>query len=77
MLPSTTIVISKGVNIRYNSNIRYMFCNKSSKAFLERQMFKDKHIPLLTIEAYSFDATFCHLFTHSHHFLHSNYYLQI
>ena len=42
-----------------------MFCNKSSKAFLERQMFKDKHIPLLAIEVYSFDATFCHLFTQS------------
>ena len=41
MLPSTTAVI-KVLHLSYNkSNIRFMFCNKCVKAFIEGQMFKD------------------------------------
>ena len=46
MLPYTTVVIS-GLRLGYNSsNIRYIFCIKPFKAFLERPMSKDKPTPL-------------------------------
>ena len=47
MLSSATVV-TRGLSLSYNeSNIKYTFCNKRFKAFLEGQMFKDKTITSL------------------------------
>ena len=50
MLPSTTIV-KRGLCLLYNiSNVSYIFYNTCFKAFLERQVSKDKPTPWLAIK---------------------------
>ena len=50
MLPSTTVVKRRLSSQHIKSNIRYIFCNKPFKAFIEGQMSKDKPTPLLAIK---------------------------
>ena len=50
MLPSTTVVKRRLSSQHTKSNIRYIFCNKPFKAFIEGQMSKDKPTPLLAIK---------------------------
>ena len=65
-------VIIRWLSLYYKSTIRYIFCNKSFKAFLEGQMSKEeptffasnKKPTLLMWQPVIF-------FTHSHLFLHS------
>ena len=42
--------------------MKYIFCNKPFKAFLDGQMPKVKPTPLLTIKMYYFDVADCHAF---------------
>ena len=50
MLPSTAIV-KRRLCLLYNiSNVSYIFCNTYFKAFLERQVSKDKPTPWLEIK---------------------------
>ena len=50
MLPSTVVVVRQ-LPLRYNKcNIKYIFCNKPFKAFLDVQMSKVKPTPLLAIK---------------------------
>ena len=54
MVPSTAVVI-RGLSLRCDSsNIVYIFCNKPFKAFLERQMSKDKLTLLFAIKMWDF-----------------------
>ena len=62
MLPSTTVAI-RGLGLWYNkSNIRYTFCSKRFRVFLEGQGYKDKPTSLLPIKTYSFDVGAYHPF---------------
>ena len=64
MLPSTTVAI-RGLGLWYNkSDIRYTFCSKRFRVFLEGQGYKDKPTPLPPIKTYSFDWGPIILFTH-------------
>ena len=47
MLPATTIVKRRLCLLYNKSNARYIFCNTRFKAFLERQVSKDKPNPWL------------------------------
>ena len=50
MLPHTAIV-KRRLSLLYNiSNVSYIFCNTYFKAFLERQVSKDKPTPWLEIK---------------------------
>ena len=64
MLTYTTVVISGGGYIYVN--IKYIFCNKHFKAFLESQMSKDKPTPLVPKKhvqfLYYFHVTTSHCF---------------
>ena len=54
ILPYTTVEI-RGLHLWYNSsNIRYRFCNKRFKVFLEPQMPKDKRTYLLAVKMWNF-----------------------
>ena len=77
MLPSTAVVKRRLRLYCKKSNIRYIFCNKRFKAFLEVQMFKDKPTLCLQSKTYSFDAVACHLFQQRRLFLCSIYSLQV
>ena len=56
MLPFTTAVIIRGgggggnLLKKKKSNIKYIFCNKHFKAFLDGQMSKDTPTPFLAIK---------------------------
>ena len=56
MVLYATVVI-RGLYLYNSSNIKYISCNKPFKAFLERQMFKDKPTPLLAIKMWNFYTT--------------------
>ena len=67
---------NRGVTFTIKSNISYIFCNKSFKAFLEGQMsIKINQLLCLQSKTYTLDVAACHFCTHSHLFRYSIYSL--